>query len=126
MARSPSGQVAAYPVVESVQVDGVCAEVIAPAPGLDPDLAVRAQQIAMRIAAELDVIGILAVELFETADGRILVNELAMRPHNSGHWTQDGAVTGQFEQPPARRPRPPARSTGDRAAVDGHGERPGR
>ena len=97
VARSPSGQAAAYPVVESRQVDGVCSEVIAPAPDLDPDLAGHAQQIALRIAGELDVTGILAVELFETTDGRVLVNELAMRPHNTGHWTQDGAVTSQFE-----------------------------
>ena len=97
VARSPSGQVAAYPVVESVQRDGICWEVVAPAPDLDPDLAVEAQQIAMKVAAELDVTGILAVELFETKDGRVLVNELAMRPHNTGHWSMDGAVTGQFE-----------------------------
>ncbi len=97
VARSPSGQVSAWPVVESVQRDGICAEVLAPAPGLDPGLAVQAQRIAMRVAAELDVTGVLAVELFETSDGRILVNELAMRPHNTGHWTQDGAVTSQFE-----------------------------
>jgi 5-(carboxyamino)imidazole ribonucleotide synthase len=97
VARSPSGQVAAYAVVESVQRDGVCWEVTAPAPGLDEDLAVRTQQLAMRVAAELDVTGILAVELFETRDGRVLVNELAMRPHNTGHWSMDGAVTGQFE-----------------------------
>jgi len=97
VARSPSGQVAAYPVVQSTQRDGICVEVVAPAPGLDPDLAIEAQQVAMRIAAELDVTGILAVELFETRDGRILVNELAMRPHNTGHWSIDGAVTSQFE-----------------------------
>jgi 5-(carboxyamino)imidazole ribonucleotide synthase len=97
VARSPSGQVAAYPVVESVQRDGVCSEVTAPAPDLDPGLAVQAQRIAMRVAGELDVTGILAVELFETHDGRVLVNELAMRPHNTGHWSMDGAVTGQFE-----------------------------
>ena len=97
VARSPSGQVAAYPVVESVQRDGVCWEVVAPAPGLSDDLAVQAQQIAMKIAAALDVTGILAVEMFETQDGRVLVNELAMRPHNTGHWSMDGAVTGQFE-----------------------------
>ena len=97
VARSPSGQVAAYPVVESVQTDGICTEVVAPAPGLDEELAVQAQQIAMTVAAELDVTGILAVELFETSDGRVLVNELAMRPHNTGHWSMDGAVTGQFE-----------------------------
>ena len=97
VARSPSGQVAAYPVVESVQRDGICWEVVAPAPDLDEALALEAQQIAMRVADELDVTGILAVELFETRDGRILVNELAMRPHNTGHWSMDGAVTGQFE-----------------------------
>lgn len=97
VARSPSGQAAAYPVVASTQRDGICHEVIAPAPDLDPELAGRAQEIALRIAGELDVTGILAVELFETADGRILVNELAMRPHNTGHWSQDGAVTSQFE-----------------------------
>ncbi|MBI2244326.1 MAG: 5-(carboxyamino)imidazole ribonucleotide synthase [Nocardioides sp.] len=97
VARSPSGQAAAYPVVASTQVDGICREVIAPAPDLDPALAGRAQEIALHIAGALDVTGILAVELFETRDGRVLVNELAMRPHNTGHWTQDGAVTSQFE-----------------------------
>ncbi|WP_425475642.1 5-(carboxyamino)imidazole ribonucleotide synthase [Nocardioides tweenelious] len=97
VARSPSGQAAAYPVVASTQLDGVCHEVIAPAPDLDPELAGQAQEIALRIAGELDVTGVLAVELFETVDGRILVNELAMRPHNTGHWSQDGAVTSQFE-----------------------------
>ena len=97
VARSPSGQVAAWPVVASTQRDGICHEVIAPAPELDPELAVRAQQIAMRVAGELGVTGVLAVELFETHDKRILVNELAMRPHNTGHWTQDGSVTSQFE-----------------------------
>lgn len=97
VARSPSGQAAAYPVVASTQRDGICHEVIAPAPDLDPALAVAAQEIALRIAGELDVTGVLAVELFETRDGRVLVNELAMRPHNTGHWSQDGAVTSQFE-----------------------------
>ena len=97
VARSPSGQAAAYPVVASTQLDGICHEVIAPAPDLAPELAGQAQEIALRIAGALDVTGILAVELFETIDGRVLVNELAMRPHNTGHWTQDGAVTSQFE-----------------------------
>ncbi len=97
VARSPSGQAAAYPVVSSTQRDGICHEVIAPAPDLDPDLAGEAQRIALTVARELDVIGVLAVELFETTDRRVLVNELAMRPHNTGHWTQDGAVTSQFE-----------------------------
>ncbi|MBO8190437.1 5-(carboxyamino)imidazole ribonucleotide synthase [Streptomyces oryzae] len=94
--RSPHGQAVAYPVVESIQVDGVCDTVIAPAPELAEDAAVRAQEMALRVAHELGVVGHLAVELFETRDGRLLVNELAMRPHNSGHWTQDGAVTSQF------------------------------
>lgn len=101
VARAPSGQAAAYPVVASLQVDGVCREVIAPAPDLAPALAASAQQLALRIAGELGVTGILAVELFEVVDAegrvRVLVNELAMRPHNTGHWTQDGAVTSQFE-----------------------------
>jgi 5-(carboxyamino)imidazole ribonucleotide synthase len=95
--RAPSGQAAAYPVVESTQRDGICHEVIAPAPDLAPALAGQAQEIALRIAGALDVTGVLAVEMFETTDGRVLVNELAMRPHNTGHWTQDGAVTSQFE-----------------------------
>jgi 5-(carboxyamino)imidazole ribonucleotide synthase len=97
VARSPYGQVAAWPVVETVQRDGICVEVLAPAPGLGEERALEAQQLAISLATELDVVGILAVELFETADG-LLVNELAMRPHNSGHWTIDGSVTSQFEQ----------------------------
>jgi 5-(carboxyamino)imidazole ribonucleotide synthase len=97
VARSPYGQVAVWPVVETVQIGGVCAEVLAPAPGLSEELASAAQQLAVRIADRLGVVGMLAVELFETADG-VLVNELAMRPHNSGHWTIEGAVTSQFEQ----------------------------
>jgi 5-(carboxyamino)imidazole ribonucleotide synthase len=98
VARSPSGQGAAYPVVQTVQVDGICREVIAPAPGLNPDVAVEAEAMALKIAAELGVTGLLAVELFETGQGGLLVNELAMRPHNSGHWTIEGARTSQFEQ----------------------------
>ena len=97
VARSPSGQAAAYPVVQTTQLDGICHEVIAPAPDLSDELAAQAQALALTVAGELGVTGILAVELFETTDGRILVNELAMRPHNTGHWTQDGAVTSQFE-----------------------------
>lgn len=97
VARSPSGEVRAYPVVESRQADGVCAEVIAPAPDLDPALDASARGLAEQIATELDVTGILAVELFETVDGRLLVNELAMRPHNTGHWSIEGARTSQFE-----------------------------
>jgi 5-(carboxyamino)imidazole ribonucleotide synthase len=96
-ARSPHNQGAVYPVVETVQRDGICREVIAPAPGLAPGRAAHAEELALRIAAELDVTGLLAVEMFETSRG-LLVNELAMRPHNCGHWTIEGAVTSQFEQ----------------------------
>lgn len=97
VARSPSGQVAAYPIVETTQKNGICHEVIAPAPNLSEDLAREAERIAMTVVGELGVTGVMAVEMFETTDGRLLVNELAMRPHNTGHWTQDGAVTSQFE-----------------------------
>jgi len=85
-------------VVQTVQRDGICVEVVAPAPRLSDELASAAGQLGLRLAAELGVVGVLAIELFETADGALLVNELAMRPHNSGHWTMDGARTSQFEQ----------------------------
>jgi 5-(carboxyamino)imidazole ribonucleotide synthase len=98
VARSPFGQGAAWPVVQTVQDDGICVQVIAPAPQLDPELSSAAGQLALRLADELGVVGVMAVELFETSDGRLVVNELAMRPHNSGHWSMDGARTGQFEQ----------------------------
>jgi 5-(carboxyamino)imidazole ribonucleotide synthase len=96
LARSPHGQAAVYPVVQTVQREGICREVVAPA-AISEDHALSAQRIALEIAQRLDVVGVFAVELFDTADG-VLVNELAMRPHNSGHWTIDGAVTSQFEQ----------------------------
>jgi 5-(carboxyamino)imidazole ribonucleotide synthase len=107
VARSPFGQGAAWPVVQTVQQDGICVEVIAPAPHLREGVAEQAQSLALRIAAELGVTGVLAVELFETAEGSLrpehrygglLVNELAMRPHNSAHWTIEGSRTSQFEQ----------------------------
>ncbi|MFB9284124.1 5-(carboxyamino)imidazole ribonucleotide synthase [Pseudoclavibacter helvolus] len=101
VARRPSGEIALWPIVETVQRDGVCAEVLAPAPGAegaDDRLGYVAATIAQSVALGLDVTGVLAVELFETTDQRILVNELAMRPHNSGHWTIDGSMTSQFEQ----------------------------
>ncbi|WP_460772121.1 5-(carboxyamino)imidazole ribonucleotide synthase [Nocardiopsis nanhaiensis] len=97
VARSPHGQVAVYPMVETVQRGGICHEVIAPAPDLSEEKALRAQQLAIEIAQALDVTGVLAVELFET-EGDVVVNELAMRPHNSGHWSIEGARTSQFEQ----------------------------
>lgn len=96
VARSPHGQAVAYPVVRTVQVDGMCSEVVAPCPDLDDERALQAQAIALEVARTLDVTGMLAVEMFDTADG-VLINELAMRPHNCGHWSIDGAVTSQFE-----------------------------
>ncbi|NNU28122.1 5-(carboxyamino)imidazole ribonucleotide synthase [Isoptericola sediminis] len=102
VARRPSGEIRTWPVVESIQRDGVCAEVIAPAPDLSAGEAEEAREVAVRIAEGLDVTGVFAVEMFETTgpDGarHVLVNELAMRPHNSGHWTIDGSVTSQFAQ----------------------------
>jgi 5-(carboxyamino)imidazole ribonucleotide synthase len=98
VARSPFGQGAAWPVVQTVQESGICVQVLVPAPDLDADTAERCEALALRIARELDVVGVLAVELFETVDGDILVNELAMRPHNSGHWSIEGSRTSQFEQ----------------------------
>ena len=95
--RSPSGQAAAYPISQSVQQNGICVETITPAPDLDDAQAVAAQQLALMIAHELGVVGMLAVELMQRADGSVVVNELAMRPHNTGHWTIDGAHTSQFE-----------------------------
>ena len=95
--RSPSGQAAAYPISESVQQNGICVETITPAPDLADEQAVAAQQLALMIAHELGVVGVLAVELMQRADGSVVVNELAMRPHNTGHWTIDGAHTSQFE-----------------------------
>jgi 5-(carboxyamino)imidazole ribonucleotide synthase len=97
VARSPFGQGAAWPVVETVQSDGINTEVLAPAPGLTARRVDEAQDIALRLAAALNVVGVLAVELFDT-DGGLIINELAMRPHNSGHWTMDGSRTSQFEQ----------------------------
>lgn len=96
VARSPHGQAVAYPVVRTVQANGICAEVVAPAPGLAGERAVEAQELALRIARDLNVTGMLAVELFDDGS-HLYVNELAMRPHNSGHWTIEGARTSQFE-----------------------------
>ncbi|TDV36851.1 5-(carboxyamino)imidazole ribonucleotide synthase [Actinophytocola oryzae] len=97
VARSPFGQGGVWPVVETVQSNGICVEVLAPAPDMTPEDAEVAHELALRIASELDVVGVLAVELFDTEHG-LVINELAMRPHNSGHWTIEGARTSQFEQ----------------------------
>lgn len=100
VARTPDGEARAWPVVHTIQVDGVCDEVIAPALDIPVEVAAAAEDAALRIAGELGVTGVLAVELFETpgVGAGFLINELAMRPHNTGHWTQDGSVTSQFEQ----------------------------
>ncbi|MDP9851877.1 5-(carboxyamino)imidazole ribonucleotide synthase [Corynebacterium lowii] len=97
VARTPSGEVAAWPVVESEQSDGICHRAIAPAPEMSPEQAASLQRLACEIASKLDVTGVLAVELFDKG-GQYWINELAMRPHNTGHWTQDGSLTSQFEQ----------------------------
>jgi 5-(carboxyamino)imidazole ribonucleotide synthase len=97
-ARSISAEFAAWPLVETRQVDGVCSVVIAPAPNASAEILERCEQIAKAIAEDLGVTGVLAVEMFEARDGRILINELAMRPHNSGHFSIEGSATSQFEQ----------------------------
>ncbi|WP_344929952.1 5-(carboxyamino)imidazole ribonucleotide synthase [Saccharopolyspora gregorii] len=97
VARSPFGQGAAWPLVETVQQDGICVQVLAPAPDASEELRNEAQNLALHIAEALGVVGVLAVELFETDDG-LVINELAMRPHNSGHFSIEGARTSQFEQ----------------------------
>ena len=97
-ARNTNSEFAAWPLVETRQVDGVCAVVIAPAPNSSSEMLERCEQIARAIAEDLGVTGVLAVEMFEARDGRILINELAMRPHNSGHFSIEGSATSQFEQ----------------------------
>jgi 5-(carboxyamino)imidazole ribonucleotide synthase len=97
VARRPGGQAVVYPVSETVQTDGICTATTTPAPGLRPDQVRDLQAMGLRIARELDVVGILAVELMQHRDGSVVVNELAMRPHNTGQWSIDGAVTSQFE-----------------------------
>ena len=129
VARRPSGEVRTWPVVESVQRDGVCARGRRARPGPRPgDAAREALDVATRIAEGLGVTGVLAVELFEvpgvrTAPRRVLVNELAMRPHNSGHWTIDGAVTSQFEQHLRAVLDLPLGDTAPPATLDGDGQR---
>ncbi|WP_245953514.1 5-(carboxyamino)imidazole ribonucleotide synthase [Arthrobacter silvisoli] len=100
VARTPGGESRAWPVAHTIQVDGVCDEVIAPAQDIPVEVAAAAEEAALRIAEELGVTGVMAAELFETpgVGAGFLINELAMRPHNTGHWTQDGSVTSQFEQ----------------------------
>ena len=97
-ARRPSGEWSSWPLVETRQDGGVCSVVVSPAPGITEGQVAEAQHIAQRIATECRVVGVLAVEMFENNDGQILVNELAMRPHNSGHVLTEQSVTSQFEQ----------------------------
>jgi 5-(carboxyamino)imidazole ribonucleotide synthase len=97
VARRPSGETAAYPVVETVQRDGICVELVLPA-RVDTEVADRAVALATDIVTAIGGTGIVATELFVTGDGGLVVNELALRPHNSGHVTIEGAVTSQFHQ----------------------------
>jgi 5-(carboxyamino)imidazole ribonucleotide synthase len=97
LARGPEGQTAAYPVGENHHVDGILETTMVPA-SIPPELTAQAQQLAVRLAAALDYVGVLGVELFVADGGRLYVNEIAPRPHNSGHFTQDACVTCQFEQ----------------------------
>ena len=97
-ARNPAGEFVSWPVVETRQRNGVCSEVLSPAPDATSEMVAEAVKIAKLISESLEVTGNLAVEMFETTDGKLLVNELAMRPHNSGHFTIEGSVTSQFEQ----------------------------
>jgi 5-(carboxyamino)imidazole ribonucleotide synthase len=97
-ARTPSGEFKAWPLVETIQENGVCSVVLAPAPEASPGTLSTTADIAKRVAEALGVTGVLAVEMFEARDGRIVINELAMRPHNSGHFSIEGSVTSQFEQ----------------------------
>ncbi len=96
VARRPTGEVVTYPPVETVQVEGICHEILAPAP-VASGLVADAERLALAIATSIESTGVLAVELFQMAEG-LVVNELAARPHNSGHWTIEGATTSQFEQ----------------------------
>ena len=97
-ARTPGGEFKAWPLVETIQENGVCSVVLAPAPEASAETLNTTAEIAKRVAEALGVTGVLAVEMFEARDGRIVINELAMRPHNSGHFSIEGSVTSQFEQ----------------------------
>ena len=94
VARRPSGESVVWPLIETVQVDGILRELVVPAP-VDPERAASARDLGMRIAEAIDLTGVMAVELFDTGD-ELLINELACRPHNSGHWTIEGSATSQF------------------------------
>ena len=97
VARSPHGQATTWAPTQTVQKNGICVRTISPAPQLPAALNEKAQKLALDIAAEVGVVGVMAVEMFVKGD-ELFINELAMRPHNSGHWTIEGSCTSQFEQ----------------------------
>ncbi len=97
VARSPHGQGTTWAPTQTIQTNGICTKTITPAPQLTQEMSAKAQRLALDVAAQLGVVGVMAVEMFVKGD-QIYINELAMRPHNCGHWTIDGAFTSQFEQ----------------------------
>ena len=97
VARSPHGQATTWAPTQTVQKNGICTMTITPAPQLSASMSERAQKLALDIAHEVGVVGVMAVEIFVKGE-QFFVNELAMRPHNSGHWTIEGSHTSQFEQ----------------------------
>jgi len=97
VARSPHGQAATWAPTLTVQSDGICTQTITPIPDVSPELASSATAVALSIAQGIDLVGVMAVELF-VVNGELIINELALRPHNSGHWSIEGARTSQFEQ----------------------------
>lgn len=97
VARSPHGQATSWTPTETVQVDGICTMTISPATSISSDVAESAQRLALEVANEVGVVGVMAIEMF-VKGGELFINELAMRPHNSGHWTIEGSRTSQFEQ----------------------------
>lgn len=97
VARSPHGQASTWAPTLTIQVDGICTRTVAPAPMITEEVAERASSLALKIAERVGLVGVMAVELFLKGN-QLFINELAMRPHNSGHWTIEGAVTSQFEQ----------------------------
>ena len=97
VARSPHGQATTWAPTQTVQIDGICTMTITPAPELSNQMSTQAQKLALNVAQEIGMVGVMAVEIFVKGD-QLFINELAMRPHNSGHWTIEGAVTSQFEQ----------------------------
>ncbi len=97
VARSPHGQAATWSPTLTIQEDGICTTTVTPVPDISDDLSIRASEIALKIAAGINLVGVMAVELFQIGD-KFIINELALRPHNSGHWSIEGSVTSQFEQ----------------------------